>query len=119
MEEAVKLLDKLAEIFGFSVARLRGSCEDDLHLSFSIPTEGIECSLGISWLGSYGKVFASSYEDAIEAVCEILKDNEERKLGITSDMNGKFIDASEEEEEKLAEWIVEANLAGFGLDASQ
>lgn len=118
MEAAVKLLDKLAEIFGFSIARLRGSCEDDLHLSFSIPTEGIECSLGISWLGSYGKVFASSYEDAVEAVCEILKDNEERKLGVI-DINGNCINASKEEEKKLAKWIVEANLGGFGLDASQ
>ena len=112
--KAVELLDKLAQVFGFSAMMIGGYSEDGLWLTLFGEPASISMDLGVSKHGGYGKILVEDFEDGVEAICEILGDSEEGKLAILLPSGSPLRDATPEEESKLAQWLVEANLAGYG-----
>lgn len=117
--KAVELLDKLAQVFGFSAMMIGGYYEDGLWLELFGEPGSINMDLGVSKHGGYGKILVEDFEDGVEAICEILGDSEEGKLAILLPSGCPLRDATPEEESKLAQWVVEANLAGYGTTARE
>ena len=112
-EEACKLLDELAESLGYSCIVLCGSSFDDMWICL-VDSEGARCPLLFGKKNPHAKIFAHDYIDAVNAVCEVVGDSEEGKLGILR--GDECTKISAEEEAKIAQWLVKANLAGFGLE---
>ncbi len=111
-EEAWKLLDELAKCLGFECIVLCGSSFDEMWICL-VDSEGARSPLLFGKKNPHAKIFAHDYIDAANAVCEVIGDSEEEKLGILR--GDECTSITSEEESKLAQWLVKANLAGFGL----
>ena len=98
---------------------ITGHDGDGLWLTLFSDPASTSMDLGVSNHGGYGKILVEDFEDGVEAVCEILGDSEEGKLAILLPSGCWLRDATPEEESKLAQWLVEANLAGYGTSAGE
>lgn len=112
LEEACKLLDELAESLGFECIVLCGSSFDEMWICL-VDGDGGRYPLLFGKKNPHAKIFAHDYIDAVNAICEVIGDDEEEKLGILR--GDECTSITSEEESKLAQWMVKANLAGFGV----
>ena len=113
VEVACKLLDELAESLGYSCIVLCGSSFDEMWICL-VDSEGARSPLLFGKKNPHAKIFAGDYIDAVDAICEVIGDDESGKLGILR--GDECTSITSEEETKLAQWLVKANLAGFGLE---
>lgn len=110
VHDAVKLLDRLAvNVFGLQTGciGLCGDSADEMVIAVSLDFDDVPFRgkpLVTDKFNPCSVIFASSFSEAVDALCEILESG--------GQLWSEFMTSTSP---GVAEWILECNIAGFGV----